>query len=68
MDAEMAAKVAAITKTFQFIILNLVIFHQEDLHKVVQVTVKHTLGIGCLVSCPQILDHLIWMEDIAADL
>lgn len=46
----------------------LIILHQEDLHEIIEVSVKHPLGVRSLVSGTKILDHLIRMQDIAADL
>ena len=42
--------------------------HQEDLHEVVEVAVEDALCIGSLVAGAKILDHLVGMQDVAADL
>jgi hypothetical protein len=42
--------------------------HKEHFHEVVQITVEDALGVGGLVTGTQILDHLVWMKDVAADL
>ena len=44
----------------------LIIFHQEDLHEVVKVSVKHSLCIRSLMAGTQVLDHLVRMQDIAS--
>ncbi len=40
--------------------------HQEGLHEVVEIAVEHALGVGCGISRPQVLDHLVRMQHIAA--
>lgn len=42
--------------------------HQVALHKLVQVAVKHALGVGGGIAGPQVLDHLVRMKDVGADL
>ena len=49
-------------------ILKSIIFHQEDLHEVIQVSVKDCLSIRSLVTGTEILYHLVRMKDIASDL
>lgn len=44
----------------------LIIFHQEDLHEVIKVTVEDSLGIRSLMARAKVLDHLVRMQDIAS--
>ena len=43
-------------------------FHEEHLHKIVQIAVEDALGVGGLVTGAKVLYHLVWMKDVAADL
>lgn len=44
----------------------LIIFHQEDLHEVIQVAVENSLSVRSLMSRAKVLDHLVRMQDIAS--
>ena len=41
-------------------------FHQEHLHAIIKVTVKHPLSIGSLMSGTEVLHHLVRMQHIAS--
>lgn len=43
-------------------------FHKEHFHKIVQIAVKNALGVGGFVTGAKVLDHLVWMQDVTADL
>ena len=45
-----------------------VVFHQEDFHEIIKVTVQDSLSIRSLMTGTQVLDHLVRMKDIASDL
>ena len=50
------------------IYLIIIVSHQEDLHEVVKVAVEDALRVGGLVAGAQVLDHLVGMKNVAADL
>ena len=43
-------------------------FHKEHLHKVIKIAVEDALGVGGFVTGTEILNHLIWMKNVATDL
>ena len=45
-----------------------IVSHQENLHEIIQISVKNTLSIGSLVTSTKVLDHLVRMKHIASDL
>ena len=43
-------------------------FHKENLHKVIKIAVEDALCVGGFVTGAKVLDHLVWMKNVAADL
>ena len=55
-------------KVFSDVFVASFLAHQEGLHEFVQVSIQNGLGIGGLHSGTQVLDHLVGMKDVGADL
>ena len=45
-----------------------IVLHKENLHEIIQVSIKYPLRIGCFVTGTKVLDHLVRVKHIASDL